>query len=295
LVFTIIIIVVIEFPLYRGPNPMMIGSKLYQEDRTGITYNSTNMIFNTEPCDTACKETNEKMGRICEKQKDGNYLCKSESRFTTIVAIPWGATNSSLKNNFITSNTKVSLEINNTVEWTNADDFSHSIESNDGTFSSPTIPPNGTWTFVFNKPGTYKYHGDYPWMQGVITVVDFDPNYHGTTPLFKGTNSPEVFFYLFKETDSFWYIQSLKVLDNNTISIIMSDYQNNIWIGNPITKTVKIGDSFIGNCGNYIPTNSQVEFLTLKRIVSKPTPFAEFEDKTGLISVTKCIFDKLEK
>ena len=45
LIFTAIIIVVIEFPLYHGPSPMMTGSKLYQEDTIGNNVTNPKTTF----------------------------------------------------------------------------------------------------------------------------------------------------------------------------------------------------------------------------------------------------------
>jgi hypothetical protein len=259
------------------------------------TSQKTNLSFDHLACDMKCKTNNERIGRTCIEQSDNNFLCKSASRFVAPVDIPWDSKNMQHRRNFLSPNMTVSLEINNTVSWVNVDDFPHNITSDNGLFDSGTIQPNDTWTHVFDKVGTYRYHGDYPWLKGQINVVDFDLNYKGNTPIFKYTNTPTVFYYIFKETDSFWYVQALKVLDDNSVYITLSDYKNNTWIGEPITKTFKIGDSFIGNCGDNPPSTPQVEFLTLERIVTTPVPFAEFKDETGHISDTKCSFAKLEK
>jgi hypothetical protein len=270
---------------------LIILEKNIQED----AYPKINLKSNYVPCDIKCKVDNERIGRDCIKQPDNNYICKSASRFIAPVVIPWGSKNMPYQRNFLSPNMTVSIEINNTVSWINADDFPHTITSDNALFDSGPIQPNETWTHVFDKIGTYRYHGDYPWLKGQITVVDFDPNYKGNTPIFKYTNQPTIFYYLFKETDSFWYVKALKVLDNNNISITLSDYKNNTWIGIPLTKIFQIGNSFVGNCGDNVPPAPQVEFLTVERIVTGPVPFAEFKDETGHITDTKCSFDKLEK
>lgn len=257
-------------------------------------FQKDNLKFNYMPCDVKCKTTNEQIGRSCTEQQDGNYFCTSSSRFSTPVAIPFGSKDMPHQRDFIPANITLSLQINNTVNWVNEDDYPHRITSDDGSFDSGIMLPNGTWTHIFDKIGTYAYHGDYPWLKGQITVVDFDQNYKGTTPLFMDTNQPSVFYYIFKETDSFWYIKSVKVIDNNYVLVTLSDYGNNAWIGTPITKTLKTGDSFIGNCGDNI-TPPQIEFLTVDKIVTDPVPFVKFKDQTGHISYTKCSFDKLEK
>ena len=60
-----------------------------------------------------------------------------------------------------------------TVEWTNADGDTHTVNATDGTFDSGILAPGGTFATTLDAPGSYSYfcaiHSD---MQGTITVSD---------------------------------------------------------------------------------------------------------------------------
>jgi predicted lipoprotein with Yx(FWY)xxD motif/plastocyanin len=45
-----------------------------------------------------------------------------------------------------------------TVTWTNNDDASHTVSSDDGTFESGTIRHDGSFSFTFNDTGSFTYH-----------------------------------------------------------------------------------------------------------------------------------------
>lgn len=57
------------------------------------------------------------------------------------------------------------------VTWTNADGVAHSIRAEDGSFESPDFDQGGTFSFVFNEPGTYAYVcGIHDSMRGTVVV-----------------------------------------------------------------------------------------------------------------------------
>jgi plastocyanin len=58
------------------------------------------------------------------------------------------------------------------VTWTNMDSVAHTVTSSgSGPLSSPNIPPQGTWSYTFATPGTYKYYcAIHPNMTGTVTV-----------------------------------------------------------------------------------------------------------------------------
>jgi plastocyanin len=43
------------------------------------------------------------------------------------------------------------------VTWTNGDGETHTVESEDGTFSSGDVDSGATFSFTFNEPGTFPY------------------------------------------------------------------------------------------------------------------------------------------
>lgn len=57
------------------------------------------------------------------------------------------------------------------VRWTNADNVSHSVTSDDGTFASPNLANGDSWAHTFNDLGTFDYHCSiHPTMRGQIIV-----------------------------------------------------------------------------------------------------------------------------
>src|SRR5215208_1895164 len=45
-----------------------------------------------------------------------------------------------------------------TVTWVNNDQTAHTVTANDGAFDSGTLQPGQSYSFAFDKPGTYAYH-----------------------------------------------------------------------------------------------------------------------------------------
>jgi plastocyanin len=57
------------------------------------------------------------------------------------------------------------------VTWTNRDDIPHSIVESNGLFHSQAFDTNGTYSYTFEKAGTYDYIcGLHPHMKGQIIV-----------------------------------------------------------------------------------------------------------------------------
>lgn len=65
----------------------------------------------------------------------------------------------SLGASFYPAQVTIVIGINNTVIWTNTDvNTPHSATATDGSFASPTIQGNQTWSYTFTKPGTYQFY-----------------------------------------------------------------------------------------------------------------------------------------
>ncbi len=63
------------------------------------------------------------------------------------------------------------------ITWVNKDDEPHKVVSVDEVFKSTAIDTDGEFSFVFNKPGTYKYFCSvHPRMVGTVVVEDSKPN-----------------------------------------------------------------------------------------------------------------------
>jgi plastocyanin len=59
------------------------------------------------------------------------------------------------------------------VTWVNKDEEPHKVVSVDEVFKSKAIDTDGEFSFVFDKPGTYKYFCSvHPRMVGAVVVAD---------------------------------------------------------------------------------------------------------------------------
>jgi plastocyanin len=58
-----------------------------------------------------------------------------------------------------------------TVTWVNNDQVPHTVTANDGAFDSGTLQPGQSYSFAFDKPGTYAYHCNiHPDMTATVAV-----------------------------------------------------------------------------------------------------------------------------
>jgi amicyanin len=72
--------------------------------------------------------------------------------------------------NFTFGPQEVRVKAGTTVTWTNEDDIPHTVVSPDN-FRSKVLDTDGTYTFTFTTPGTYKYFCSlHPHMTGTIVV-----------------------------------------------------------------------------------------------------------------------------
>ena len=52
----------------------------------------------------------------------------------------------------------VTIQAGDQVTWRNADTRNHQVVANNGSFASPVLAPNRTYTFTFTQAGTFRYH-----------------------------------------------------------------------------------------------------------------------------------------
>jgi plastocyanin len=65
----------------------------------------------------------------------------------------------------------ITVSAGRTVVWVNADPVEHTVTFDGTEPGSPVVPPNGTFSHRFDKPGTYTYHcTPHPFMKGVVVV-----------------------------------------------------------------------------------------------------------------------------
>jgi plastocyanin len=65
----------------------------------------------------------------------------------------------------------VTVKVGDTVTWTNEDSATHTVDADNGEFSSGDLAQGKTFSFKFDKAGTYPYHCKvHPNMKGTIVV-----------------------------------------------------------------------------------------------------------------------------
>lgn len=63
------------------------------------------------------------------------------------------------------------VNVGDTVVWHNADNRNHQVVANQGSFVSPVLQPNQSFSFTFQAASVYNYHdGLYPAHKGKLTV-----------------------------------------------------------------------------------------------------------------------------
>jgi plastocyanin len=52
----------------------------------------------------------------------------------------------------------INVGVGTTITWTNKDAIAHTVTSDSPLFDSGSIAPGGTFSYVFDTQGTFKYH-----------------------------------------------------------------------------------------------------------------------------------------
>src|SRR5215475_7916484 len=92
--------------------------------------------------------------------------------FLLLAATPvWAADATAVKiGNFTFGPQELRVKAGTTVTWTNEDDMPHTVVSPNN-FRSKVLDSDGTYSFTFTTPGTYKYFCSlHPHMTGTIVV-----------------------------------------------------------------------------------------------------------------------------
>jgi len=70
----------------------------------------------------------------------------------------------------------ITIKAGTKVTWTNKDNVSHTVTADEKSGDAPdsgSIGQNQSFSFTFNKVGTYKYHcTPHPTMQGTVVVTE---------------------------------------------------------------------------------------------------------------------------
>ncbi|MEC7178105.1 MAG: immunoglobulin-like domain-containing protein, partial [Candidatus Thermoplasmatota archaeon] len=73
--------------------------------------------------------------------------------------------------NFAFSPSSITINVGDTIIWTNLDSSSHTVTSDDGIFNSGGISKDNTWSYTFTSAGTFGYHcSPHPGMTGTVIV-----------------------------------------------------------------------------------------------------------------------------
>jgi Cupredoxin-like domain len=63
-------------------------------------------------------------------------------------------------------------EVGQSVRWTNQDGAAHTVTADDGAFDSGSLAGGKSFSFAFDRVGTYAYHCNiHPGMKGTVTVA----------------------------------------------------------------------------------------------------------------------------
>jgi len=73
--------------------------------------------------------------------------------------------------NFAFSPATINVKAGTKVTWTNQDSTTHHVVSDTGAFDSGNLAQGQSYSFTFNKTGSYPYHCSiHPSMTGTIVV-----------------------------------------------------------------------------------------------------------------------------
>jgi plastocyanin len=76
-----------------------------------------------------------------------------------------------LAKDFMFAPASLTIKTGSTVTWTNDDDEPHTVVSDTGLFRSGALDTNESFSFRFDKPGTYRYACSiHPRMVGTIVA-----------------------------------------------------------------------------------------------------------------------------
>jgi plastocyanin len=91
--------------------------------------------------------------------------------FLLLAAVPARAEDAAVKiGNFTFGPQDLKVKSGTTVTWTNEDDIPHTVVSPNN-YRSKVLDTDGTYSFTFTTPGTYKYFCSlHPHMTGTIVV-----------------------------------------------------------------------------------------------------------------------------
>ena len=100
-----------------------------------------------------------------------NIVAAGAAAILLMAATPVWAEDAAVKiGNFTFGPHELKVKAGTTVTWTNEDDMPHTVVSANN-FRSKVLDTEGTYSFTFTTPGTYKYFCSlHPHMTGTVVV-----------------------------------------------------------------------------------------------------------------------------
>ena len=81
------------------------------------------------------------------------------------------ASNQVVISNFAFNPAQITVPVGTQVTFANNDGASHTVTADNGDFDSGTLKTGQTFTYTFNKAGTFSYHCNFhTYMKGAVTV-----------------------------------------------------------------------------------------------------------------------------
>lgn len=114
----------------------------------------------------ACRATATPM----QRQSPSGLISATQTPVTATTHVPNDNTEITISG-FMFDPSTVTISVGMTVTWTNLGSSDHTIVADDGSWKSESLAQNESFSFTFDKAGTYTYIcGIHPTMKGTIIV-----------------------------------------------------------------------------------------------------------------------------
>jgi len=119
------------------------------------------------------KESPDNMN-MTKQQMSASSAAKEKSASSSSSATQATATTSVTIQDFAFSPKTITVKVGDTVTWTNQDSVQHDVTADDPSDFAPSgslLSKGQSYSFKFNKAGTYSYHcTPHPYMKGTVIV-----------------------------------------------------------------------------------------------------------------------------
>ena len=137
------------------------ATDVHDGDLTSSITVSSNVDTNTAGTYTVTYTVSDAAGNQATETRTVNVIDNSNNPTTHYIDIQ----------GYAFSPSSITINVGDTIVWTNYDSASHTVTSNDGTFDSGSISNGNTFSFTFTSAGTFNYYcAPHPNMTGSVTV-----------------------------------------------------------------------------------------------------------------------------